>query len=217
MGILSGILGQIALFCIGAISLLGYFGVFFLMVLESIIFPMPSELVMPFAGFLVSTGEMTFLWVIISATLGSLVGSLLSYYLGMYGGKKFVVKYGKYLLLNEEHLMKTEKWFNKKGELTIFVGRFIPVIRHIISIPAGVGKMNIKKFILYTILGAGIWNSILTYVGFALGKNWEKIKEYSDFISWIALGIIIVVGAYFLWKELKKRKIKGSKRKIKKI
>jgi membrane protein DedA with SNARE-associated domain len=208
MEILSNILGQIALFCIEAISLLGYFGVFFLMVLESMIFPIPSELVLPFAGFLIARGEMGFLFAILFATLGSLVGSLLSYYLGKYGGNKFVFKYGKYFLLNEKHLINAEKWFSKKGELTIFIGRFIPIVRHIISIPAGIGKMNIKKFSLYTIIGAGMWNSFLIYVGFILGNNWEKIKQYSDYISWGILGIIVLGGLYFLLKEIKKKRIK---------
>ena len=178
------------------------------MMLESMIFPMPSELVMPFAGFLVAAGEMKLMWVVVFATLGSIVGSLLSYYLGKYGGNRFVLKYGKYFLLNKEHLIKTERWFSKKGELTIFIGRFIPVVRHIISIPAGIGKMNLKKFIIYTIIGAGIWNAFLAYVGFVLGNNWEVIKQYADYLSWSVLAIIIIIGAYFLWKEIKKRKAK---------
>jgi membrane protein DedA with SNARE-associated domain len=178
------------------------------MTLESMVFPMPSELVMPFAGFLIASGEMKFLFVVLSATLGSIFGSLLSYYFGKYGGNRFVLKYGKYFLLNAEHLIKAERWFSKKGELTIFIGRFIPIVRHVISIPAGIGKMNIKKFIIYTIIGAGIWNSFLAYVGFVLGNNWEVIKQYSDYISWGVLGIIVIIGVYFLWKEIKKRKKK---------
>jgi membrane protein DedA with SNARE-associated domain len=208
MGILSSILGQIALFCISIISSIGYLGVFLLMVMESMIFPVPSELVMPFAGFLISGGEMSFTLVILFATLGSLVGSLLSYFLGRYGGKRFVLRYGKYFLLNEEHLINAEKWFSKKGDLTIFIGRFIPLVRHVISIPAGVGKMDIKKFMIYTVIGAGMWNAFLAYVGFVLGNNWEAIKQYSDYISWAVLAIIIIVGAYFLWKEIKKRRKK---------
>lgn len=206
MGVLAEIFGQIALFCINVISSLGYFGVFFLMVLESMIFPMPSELVMPFAGFLISTGDMNFVLVVLFATLGSIVGSLLSYYMGMYGGDRFVVKYGKYFLLNQEHLKNTEKWFSKKGELTIFIGRFIPVVRHLISIPAGIGKMNIKKFLVYTILGAGIWNLLLTYIGFILGNNWEKIQHYSDYLSWGVVIVFVIIGAYFLQREINKRK-----------
>lgn len=212
MGILSEMLGQIALFCISVISSLGYFGVFFLMVLESMIFPVPSELVMPFAGFLISSGEMSFVYVVLFSTLGSLVGSLLSYYIGRYGGDKFVLKHGKYFLLNQEHLKTTERWFSRKGELTIFIGRFIPVVRHFISIPAGIGKMNLKRFMFYTVVGAGIWNFFLAYVGFVLGNNWDKISHYSDYISWGVLGIIIIIGVYFLVKEIKKRKKQNKRR-----
>lgn len=210
MGLLSEILGQIALFCINAISSLGYFGVSFLMVLESMIFPVPSELVMPFAGFLIAEGEMTFFWVIFSSIIGSLIGSLLSYYIGYKGGKRFLIKYGKYFLLDKEHLAKTEQWFSKKGELTILIGRFIPVVRHFISIPAGFGKMNIKRFILYTAIGAGIWNSFLMYIGFVLGNNWESISHYSDYLSWGVLIILALFLIYFVVKRLNKKLKKTS-------
>jgi membrane protein DedA with SNARE-associated domain len=212
INILTKILSSIALFCISIISSIGYFGVFLLMTMESMILPVPSELVMPFAGFLISSGQMNFWFVVLAATFGSLVGSLIGYYLGMYGGNRFVMKYGKYFLLNEEHLKTTEKWFSKQGELTIFVGRFIPVVRHFISIPAGIGKMNIKRFVFYSIAGAAIWNFLLTYVGFVLGKNWDEIKYYINYFSWTVLGLIIIAGIYFLWKEMKKRKLKRKKK-----
>lgn len=205
MGIISEILGQIALFCINAISSMGYLGVGFLMMLESMIFPIPSELVMPFAGFLIAEGEMTFFWVVFSSIIGSLIGSLLSYYMGFKGGKKFLIKYGKYFLLDQEHLTRTEQWFSKKGELTILIGRFIPVVRHFISIPAGFGKMNLKRFILYTAIGAGIWNSFLMYVGFVLGNNWESISHYSDYLSWGVLIVLIILGVYFVVRRLNKK------------
>lgn len=211
MGIISEILGQIALFCISANSSMGYLGIGFLMILESMIFPIPSELVMPFAGFLIAEGKMTFFWVVFSSIIGSLIGSLLSYYIGFKGGKKFLVKYGKYFLLNEEHLAKTEKWFSKKGELTIFIGRFIPIVRHFISIPAGFGRMNLKRFILYTAIGAGIWNSFLMYIGFVLGNNWESISHYSDYLSWGVLIILIIIGIYFVVKRLNKKSRKYKK------
>lgn len=209
MAIISEIFGQIALFCISAISSMGYLGVGFLMILESMIFPIPSELVMPFAGFLIAEGKMTFFWVILSSIIGSLIGSFLSYYIGLKGGKKFLIKYGKYFLLNKEHLIKTEKWFSKKGELTIFIGRLVPVVRHFISIPAGFGKMNLKKFTLYTVLGAGMWNFFLTYIGFILGNNWDKIKHYSDYFSWGILIILVAALIYVIIKAL--RKIKNPK------
>ena len=206
MYILTEVLGAIAAFCISVISSIGYFGVFLLMIMESMILPVPSELVMPFAGFLIASGEMNFWMIIIFATLGSLVGSLISYYLGKYGGNKLVLKYGNYFLLNEEHLKKTEKWFSKKGELTIFIGRFIPIVRHIISIPAGIGKMNLKKFMIYTLIGAGIWNAFLTYIGFILGNNWERIQEYSDYVSFGVLGILVILMGYFVYRQIKKKK-----------
>jgi membrane protein DedA with SNARE-associated domain len=206
MYILTEVLGAIAAFCISVISSIGYFGVFLLMIMESMILPVPSELVMPFAGFLIASGEMNFWMIVIFATLGSLVGSLISYYLGKYGGNKLVLKYGNYFLLNEEHLKKTEKWFSKKGELTIFIGRFIPIVRHIISIPAGIGKMNLKKFMIYTLIGAGIWNAFLTYIGFILGNNWERIQEYSDYVSFGVLAILVVLIGYFVYKQIKKKK-----------
>ena len=151
MSIISEALGYIGLMSMNIISFLGYGGVFFLMILESMVFPIPSELIMPFAGFLIARGEMNFPLVIIFSTLGSLVGSLISYYIGKYGGNKVVLRFGKYMFLDETDLMKTEKWFSEKGEKTVFISRFIPVVRHLISIPAGIGKMDLKKFCFYTI------------------------------------------------------------------
>ncbi len=205
MEILSEILRQIGVLCISLISSIGYPGIVFLMILESMIFPIPSELVMPFAGFLIAEGKMTFFWVIFSSTIGSLIGSLLSYYLGLKGGKKFLYKHGKYVLLSKKHLIQTERWFSRKGELTIFIGRFIPVVRHIISIPAGIGKMDIKKFSIYTLLGAGMWNFFLIYIGFVLGNNWEKLSYYLDYLSWGVLIILIGFIVYFIIKGLRNK------------
>jgi membrane protein DedA with SNARE-associated domain len=207
MNIITSILTSLALLCISIISSIGYFGILLLMIMESMIIPVPSELVLTFAGFLISSGEMKFIIVVISATIGSLIGSLLSYYIGIYGGNRFVKRYGKYFLLDEESLVKTERWFSRRGELTIFLGRFIPVVRHIISIPAGMGKMNLKKFMLYTFLGAGMWNAFITYVGFVLGNNWKTIKQYSDYVSFGVLVILIVLILYFIWRHVKKRRI----------
>src|SRR3989339_804306 len=161
MSFLSQILGYIGNLAITIISALGYPGLFFLMILESMVFPLPSELVMPFAGFLVYQGKLNLGLVIFFSSLGSLTGSLLSYAMGKFGGKKFISKYGKWFLLDESDLQKTEHWFSKRGEWTILIGRFVPVVRHLISLPAGMGKMNLKKFCIYTIIGATFWNAIL--------------------------------------------------------
>src|SRR3989344_9038650 len=151
-------------------SIGGYFGLFILMALESMIAPVPSEVVMPFAGYLVLQGRFDFWIVLLVSGLGSIFGSVLSYYIGFYGGRPFVLRYGKYLLLDKEHLEWTENWFRKQGNKTIFISRFIPVVRHLISIPAGIAKMAIHKFVIYTFLGATIWNFILLYAGFKLGE-----------------------------------------------
>ncbi len=194
-------------YIVAFINSTGYASVFILMILESMIMPVPSEAVMPFAGFLIESGRFTFAGVVFFSTLGSIVGSLISYYMGYYGGRPIVDKYGKYLLLNHHHLELTEKYFTKKGELTIFISRFIPVVRHLISIPAGMGKMNIWKFSIYTIVGAALWNSFLTYVGMLLKDNWNEILKYSsviDIVIVIALVILIIYTAYKLFKARNK-------------
>jgi len=182
------------------IAATSYPGVFLLMVLESMVFPIPSEAVMPFAGFLIADGQFTFTGVIIASTLGSIVGSLISYYMGYYGGKPFISRFGKYLLLDAHDLQITEKFFAKHGEMTIFISRFIPVIRHLISIPAGLGKMNIWKFILYTTLGAGLWNAFLTFVGIKLKENWKEVMTYSHTIDIVVVAILGLAFLYYAYK-----------------
>ncbi len=188
----------------GIISRTGYFGVAFLMMLESMVFPIPSEAVMPFAGVLWFSGKMSFVLIIFFSTLGSLMGSLISYYMGLYGGKPFVQKFGKYLLLNEHDLVITENFFKKFGDKTIFISRFIPVIRHLISIPAGTGKMNITKFIFYTTIGAGLWNATLTYLGYYLGSRWTELRKYGEIIDFVLIILIIVAIGFYFYKRRNK-------------
>jgi membrane protein DedA with SNARE-associated domain len=143
---------------------------------------------------------------VIFSTLGSIIGSLISYYIGKYGGNPLVKKYGKYVLLDEHDLEKTEKWFGKRGERTIFISRFIPVVRHLISIPAGIGKMNIWKFSIYTIFGAAMWNAFLAYLGYILGENWESVRKYSEYISISVAMVLIICCIYFLRKHIQNKK-----------
>ncbi len=216
MSFLSEILATIGTFAITLISYLGYFGLFLLMTLESMIIPIPSELVMPFAGFLIAAGEMNWWLVILFSSLGSICGSLLSYYLGRVGGNRLVLKLGRYIFLDEEDLVKTEQWFSRKGEATIFIGRLIPAVRHLISIPAGIWKMNLRKFLLYTLLGATLWNTFLAYLGFLLGKNWALVRQYSEPVSIVVVVLLVVVGGYFVYKHVKHkiRKRKDNNEKI---
>ncbi|MFH1207612.1 MAG: DedA family protein [Patescibacteria group bacterium] len=171
------------------------------------ILPVPSEAVMPFAGFLWFDHKMSFMMIALVSTFGSIVGSLISYWIGASGGRPLVRKFGKYLLLNEEHLNKTERFFQKYGDKTIFFSRFIPVVRHLISIPAGIGRMGLKKFILYTIIGAAIWNSFLAYLGYLLGSNWGVIRRYSEIIDIIIIIAILAAIWYFIYKLRKNGKI----------
>jgi len=206
MSILSEILAAIGSFALSTISLLGYAGIFFLMMLESMVVPVPSEFVMPFAGFLVAQGTFNFILIIIASTLGSITGSLIFYYIGKTGGHTLVEKYGKYVLVDIEDIKKTEEWFNKRGELTIFIARLIPVVRHLISLIAGIGKMNVKKFTLYTILGATLWNGILTYLGFILGQHWNEVSQYVEELD-IGIVILLVIGClYFAYRHITRKK-----------
>jgi len=197
------LLELLAVFSIHVISTIGYVGVFFLMVMESMVVPIPSELVLPFAGFLISRGDFTFIYVMIASSLGSIVGSLISYFMGKYGGNAFVIKYGKYVLLDVEDLKKTERWFEKRGEYTIFISRFIPVVRHLISIPAGIGKMDLKRFSVYTIVGASMWNFILTYAGYLLGEHWDRIKHYSEPVSLTVAALLVIGFIWFVYRHVK--------------
>jgi membrane protein DedA with SNARE-associated domain len=184
----------------------GYAGLAFLMMLESMVAPVPSEAVMPFAGFLVFEGRFSFAGVIFFSTVGSIIGSLISYYAGAWGGRPFVKKYGKYLLLDTHHLALTEQFFSRYGDKTIFISRFIPVVRHLISIPAGVGRMNLLKFSIYTVIGAAIWNAFLTYVGFYLKDNWLTVRKYGEIADIVVVLIIVLAIIFFLYQYLKRRK-----------
>jgi membrane protein DedA with SNARE-associated domain len=198
------VMGFIGTLAVETISSLGYLGVFCLMVLESMVVPIPSELVMPFAGFLASQGRFSMAGVIIVSTLGSIAGSLISYYIGMFGGREIVERWGRYLLVSRKDLDKTHSWFANRGESTIFVARLIPVVRHLISIPAGVARMNLGKFILFTVLGAGIWNSFLAYLGYALGENWESVRRYTEPLSIVMAVAIVALGVWFVWRHFKR-------------
>jgi membrane protein DedA with SNARE-associated domain len=204
-----GITEWIAATAVAIIGASGYPGIFILMTLESMVFPVPSEAVMPFAGFLIVDGKFTWTGVILASTLGSIVGSLLSYAIGYYGGKPFIQRFGKYLLLNTHHLEISEKFFAKRGEITILLSRFIPVVRHLISIPAGFGKMTIWKFSIYTIIGAGCWNAFLTWVGFELKNNWKEVMTYSHTIDLVVVGVLGIAAFYYLYKII--ASMRGSK------
>ena len=185
-------------FITSTISGFGYGGVFLLMVAESALIPIPSEVIMPFSGYLVSTGEFNVVYVILAGSVGNLAGSLIAYYAGSQLGREFILRYGKYVLLKKSHLELTETYFSKYGDRSIFIGRLLPAVRTYISLPAGLARMNTRKFIVYTLIGSIIWNSGLTYIGIQLGQNWKTILEYSDYIDIAVVISVIVVIVLFV-------------------
>ncbi len=187
-----GITASIAAFGTHVIGSIGYAGVFLLMVAESMVLPVPSEAVMPFAGFVVAEGSLSWFGVIGFATLGSITGSLIGYAIGKFGGRPFVTSYGKYLLLDARDLAATDRFFQRRGSITILIARFIPIVRHLISIPAGMAGMRLPFFCLFTIVGAGLWNAFLTWAGFVLQKNWTTVLRYSHIID---IAVVAVLGA----------------------
>ena len=196
------LLHQVINFLVETIGSLGYIGIFTLMFLESTFFPFPSEVVMIPAGFLAYKGDMNLYIVLLMGILGSLGGALLNYYLSKTLGRKLLLKYGHYIWFKEDKLIKMESFFKSHGEISTFNGRLIPVIRQYISLPAGLSNMNIFKFSIYTTLGAAIWVTILTLLGYFLGSNQELIKEYLKnitIVTFITIAIISVV--YIKYKK----------------
>ncbi|WP_099221130.1 DedA family protein [Listeria costaricensis] len=186
------------------IDTMGSWGIFLAMLIESVCIPLPSEVIMLFGGFMAESGVLNFWMVIIAGIAGNLVGSLLAYYIGKKGGRTLVLKFGKYIFLNVKHLDKAELWFNRYGASAVFFGRVLPVIRTFISLPAGIAKMNLPKFIIYTILGCIPWNIFLAWLGYTLGANWGIVEEYTRPISYaiLALCVVFVIWlAYKIWNK----------------
>ncbi|MBI3036641.1 DedA family protein [Candidatus Woesearchaeota archaeon] len=192
----------------GIIASTGYLGVFILMVLESMVAPVPSELVMPFAGFLVADGKLNLWLVIVISSLASITGSLISYFVAYFGEKELIHRFGRFVFLDKEELEWTERWFQKHGSITILISRFIPVVRHLISIPAGLARMDLRHFILFTAVGATAWNTFLLWVGVELRERWELVHGYSKQLDVLIVALIIIAVAYYAYKHVKRHKQK---------
>jgi len=191
------------------IGAMGYPGLFLLMAMESSIIPVPSELIMPPAGFLAFQGKMNMGIAIVCGTMGSLVGAYANYFASHYLGRPLILKYGKYVLIPPDKFQRVEQFFLRHGEISTFIGRLLPVVRHLISIPAGLSGMNHLKFSLYTLAGAGIWCTILTGIGFVIGKEQDKIMQYSHrALAWVILSSIVLIGIY-VWQHKRRTRIKA--------
>lgn len=192
---------------ISFIQTTGYAGIFVLMAAESALIPIPSEITMPFAGFLASQGKLNVYVVIFVGAFANLVGSLLAFWLGWWGEehliRNLIRKYGKFLLISEGEYDRAEKWFRKYGEKIVFFSRILPIIRTFISLPAGIAKMNIWRFSILTFVGSLIWSVFLTYIGFTLGKNWHSIEVYYRKFEYAIVVAVFLLGFYYLYRKVK--------------
>jgi len=199
------ILGILFVFIKSLIAATGYGGITILMAIESACIPLPSELIMPFAGYLVYTGAMKLLWVATAGAIGCNIGSLIAYEIGSYGGRPLVEKYGRWLLLSKHELDWADRFFSKWGYLAVFFGRLLPVVRTFIALPAGVARMPRGRFHLYTFIGSWLWCLALAWFGMKLGENWRGIGKYFHKFD-AAIGVLILAGiAWFVWSHWQNR------------
>jgi membrane protein DedA with SNARE-associated domain len=181
----------------------GYFGIFLTMVAVSAFLPVPSEVVMPFAGFVVAEGKLGFWQVVLAGSIGNLIGSLAAYWVGISGGRRLLKKYGRYIFLGERELKWAEDWFRRYGSKAIFISRLLPVIRTAISLPAGIARMDLRRFVAYTFLGSVPWCILLTYVGMALGEHWASLQGWFSGLDVLIVIGIVAVAAYWVWRVKK--------------
>lgn len=184
----------------------GYVGVFVLMTLESALIPIPSEATMPFAGSLIHSGVFDFWLLVAVGTLANLFGSLLAYGLGYLGEPavlNFIRKYGKYVLIREKEYHHAVSLFDKHGDWIVLVSRVLPAIRTYISLPAGIARMNLKKFVIYTTIGSFIWSIVLAYLGLILGNNWHVLSKYFHILDFVVIGAVILGILYFIYRKVR--------------
>jgi membrane protein DedA with SNARE-associated domain len=199
------ILGMLFLFIKSVIAVTGYGGIAFLMAIESACIPLPSELIMPFAGYLVYTGALNLLWVATAGAIGCNLGSLVAYEIGCYGGRPLVEKYGRWILLSRRELDWADRFFARWGYLAVFVARLLPVVRTFIALPAGISRMPRGRFHIYTFLGSWPWCLVLAWLGMKLGQNWRELGVYLhrfDAVIGIALAAAVI---WFVWSHWQNR------------
>jgi membrane protein DedA with SNARE-associated domain len=203
--LIEAVITLLSRFVINTISQFGYAGILVTMAIESACIPLPSEIIMPFSGYLVATGQFSMLGVTLAGAVGNVVGSIAAYYAGVWGGRPFVERYGPYVLLSRRDLDTADRWFGKYGEAAVFFSRLLPVVRTFISLPAGIARMNVFRFVLFTFIGALPWCYALAYVGVAMGEQWEQLRQYFHQFD-IVIGLALALAAgYFLWSHWPKR------------
>ncbi|MEW6726762.1 MAG: DedA family protein [Bacillota bacterium] len=179
------------------IESLGYWGVAIGMAIESANIPLPSEVILPYGGFMVSQGKLGFSMTVLAGTLGGTAGSILSYLFGLWGGRAFILQYGRFVGVSRHHLALAERWFERYGEATVFFTRLMPVIRTFISLPAGIGRMHFVKFVVYTFFGSLIWSIVLVFFGYKLGENWQTIEHWFRRLDGLIIAALVLALLYW--------------------
>jgi membrane protein DedA with SNARE-associated domain len=190
---------------------MGYPGIFLLMAMEGSVFPMPSELVMPRAGYLAQQGRMNLLAVILSGTAGSLAGAYLNYFAARHLGRPLLLRYGRYLFINEKRFARAERFFLEHGEISTFIGRLLPVVRHLISVPAGLSGMSHWRFSLYTLLGSGLWVTILAGLGYWIGEEEALLRHYAREALAAVFAFCVLLTAIYVWRHRRRRRSAGRR------
>ncbi|AGO60405.1 DedA family protein [Ferroplasma acidarmanus] len=212
MSVITSITVGLIKFVEAIIIKLGLGGVFFLMLLEGMLLPIPSEIVMTFSGYLAFyrlldpySPYVSVVLLLIVGSVGDLIGAWIAYWIGKYGGDPFIIRYGKYLFLKPDTIDRTKAWFNRYGDLSVFITRFIPVFRTFISIPAGIATMNFRKFSIYTLSGDIIFNVVLIYLGILFGSHWEILSKYFTEYSYVGIAIFAVIIVYLIVRVIRNR------------
>jgi membrane protein DedA with SNARE-associated domain len=198
----SKILATITAFITGTISASGYLGIVLLMGIESACVPLPSEVIMPFSGYLVSQGRFN-LWLTgLAGAVGCVVGSAAAYWVGYYGGRPLVHRYRRYLLISARDLRRADSWFVRYGDATVFFSRLLPVVRTFISLPAGIARMRFGRFCVYTFLGSFPWCLGLAYLGERMGRHWESLRTYFHDLDYLILGLLVLGVVWWVWRHI---------------
>jgi membrane protein DedA with SNARE-associated domain len=195
----------VVVFVTSAFASLGYGGVLVLMALESCNIPIPSEIILPLAGFLVGQGKFSFWPAVLAGAIGGTLGSIVSYWIGAVGGRPLLLKYGKYILISEHDAKRADRFFEWHGEVTAFVSRLLPVVRTFISLPAGITRMHFGKFVIYTFAGSLLWSIVLVFVGQLLGANWIEVREFLQRFDYLIVAIIVAAVIWYVYRHVSGR------------
>lgn len=205
----STILEFLAHFITSVIDSMGYLGIVLLMGIESACVPLPSEIIMPFSGYLVYTGRFDLMWVAVAGAVGCNAGSVVAYYMGSWGGRRLVEKYGRYVLITKHDLDMADRFFARYGDWAVFIARLLPVVRTFIALPAGIARMNVLRFHIFTFLGSLPWCWALAYAGLKLGENWPSLRGYFHKFDYL-IGMVLVVAAVWFIRDRWKNRLRAA-------